>query len=232
MFGTGTSLDTARLKKVLAENLKVDRRLIQAVCLGEHGESSMIPFSSITIGQKPFYEYIGQHPELQINTNEHRILPVSAYLEGEYGKNGLHIGVPVVISANGIEQMIELGLDDAEAALFDDSCNFAGMAAGLMTGILQTKLKIYSILASILTMTSLYTANLGVMGSKSNVSLLGQNIIFIKFMELLSLQKSRSQTIVSVIVCLFVIVSISIFFRTRTGLAIFKGTDNNDDDYA
>jgi len=46
-----------------------------------------------------------------------KIMPVSAYLEGEYGVNGLFIGVPVVLGANGMEKIIEVDLtaDEKEA---------------------------------------------------------------------------------------------------------------------
>ena len=104
----------------------------------------------------------------------------------------------------------------------------AGMLAGIVTGILQTQLKIHPILASILTMTSLYTVNLAVMGGKSNLSLLGKETVFTKFMELFSLQKSRSQTIVSIFICVLVIFVICVFFKTRTGLAIRATGDNED----
>ena len=47
-----------------------------------------------------------------------RILPACAYLEGEYGINGLCVGVPVKLGANGLEQVIEITLtDDEKAAL-------------------------------------------------------------------------------------------------------------------
>ena len=51
-FGTGTLLDTARLIRILSEQTGVPRVDIQAVALGEHGDSSMIPFSSTRIQGK------------------------------------------------------------------------------------------------------------------------------------------------------------------------------------
>ncbi len=50
-------------------------------------------------------------------------LPCAAYLEGEYGINGIFMGVPVVLGANGIEKIVELKLDDAEAALVRTSAD-------------------------------------------------------------------------------------------------------------
>jgi malate dehydrogenase len=45
-----------------------------------------------------------------------RILPCAAYLEGEYGVNGIFFGVPCVLGANGIEKIVELELTDEEKA--------------------------------------------------------------------------------------------------------------------
>jgi len=46
-----------------------------------------------------------------------RVLPCSALLEGQYGVNGLFLGVPVVIGAGGVERILELELNDAEKAM-------------------------------------------------------------------------------------------------------------------
>ncbi len=48
--------------------------------------------------------------------NRQRILPCAAYLEGEYGLNGMYVGVPVKLGRNGIEKVIELKLTDKELA--------------------------------------------------------------------------------------------------------------------
>lgn len=50
-----------------------------------------------------------------------KIFPCSALLEGEYGQNGLAIGVPCVLGKNGIEQIVSIELDDAEKAKFAES---------------------------------------------------------------------------------------------------------------
>jgi malate dehydrogenase len=46
--------------------------------------------------------------------DEKRVLPCTAYLEGEYGIDGLYMGVPVKLGSTGIEQIYEVDLDDAE----------------------------------------------------------------------------------------------------------------------
>ena len=52
-----------------------------------------------------------------------KILPCAAYLEGEYGINGLYVGVPVKLGANGIEQIIEIKLTAAEQAALNKSAD-------------------------------------------------------------------------------------------------------------
>lgn len=54
-FGTGTLLDTARLVRCISQGAGVDRRSVSAFCLGEHGDSSMVPFSAVTVGGVPFH---------------------------------------------------------------------------------------------------------------------------------------------------------------------------------
>ena len=49
------------------------------------------------------------------------VLPAAAYLEGEYGVQGLYAGVPVVIGGNGVEKVIEIDLTPAEKAAFQSS---------------------------------------------------------------------------------------------------------------
>ena len=45
-----------------------------------------------------------------------RILPCAAYLQGEYGIDGLFVGVPVVLGNGGMEKVIEISLTDGEKA--------------------------------------------------------------------------------------------------------------------
>jgi len=53
--------------------------------------------------------------------NENRIFPVCALLNGEYGLHDIYLGVPVKLGKNGIEQIIELKLNEAEKALLSSS---------------------------------------------------------------------------------------------------------------
>ncbi len=53
--------------------------------------------------------------------DQKRVLPCAAYLDGQYGLDGMYVGVPTVIGAGGIEKIVEIKLDKAERAMFDKS---------------------------------------------------------------------------------------------------------------
>lgn len=53
--------------------------------------------------------------------DQRRVLPTIAYLEGEYGYDGIYLGVPTILGGNGIEKVIELELTEEEKAALDKS---------------------------------------------------------------------------------------------------------------
>ena len=53
--------------------------------------------------------------------DKRRLMPCAAYLQGEYGVNGLYVGVPVIIGAGGVERVMEIKLDAAERQMFEKS---------------------------------------------------------------------------------------------------------------
>lgn len=63
IIGTGTCLDSIRLKSILARESGIDHKSIQAYMLGEHGESQMIPWSAVSFGAKPLSELQQAQPE-------------------------------------------------------------------------------------------------------------------------------------------------------------------------
>ncbi|MBV8078998.1 MAG: malate dehydrogenase [Actinobacteria bacterium] len=65
--------------------------------------------------------------------DEKRILPCTAYLQGEYGIDGLYLGVPVKLGAGGIEQIVELDLDEAERAALDRSAAAVREVVGVLS---------------------------------------------------------------------------------------------------
>ena len=50
-----------------------------------------------------------------------RVLPCAAYVDGAYGLDGLYVGVPVVLGANGVEKIVEIALNEDEQKMFDHS---------------------------------------------------------------------------------------------------------------
>jgi malate dehydrogenase len=55
--------------------------------------------------------------------DEKRLLPVCAYLQGEFGIKGYYVGVPAVLGSTGVEKVIEFALDKDEQTLLDNSVN-------------------------------------------------------------------------------------------------------------
>jgi malate dehydrogenase len=53
--------------------------------------------------------------------DQKRVLPCTAYLEGEYGIDDLYMGVPVLLGAGGIEKVFELDLSEQERRWFEES---------------------------------------------------------------------------------------------------------------
>ena len=53
--------------------------------------------------------------------DQKRLLPCAAYVDGAYGLNGMYVGVPTIIGAGGIEQIVEIKLNKDEQAMFDKS---------------------------------------------------------------------------------------------------------------
>ncbi len=55
--------------------------------------------------------------------DKRRVLPCAAHLDGQYGIDGLFIGVPVVIGAGGVEKVLEVEFNGDEKAMFEKSVN-------------------------------------------------------------------------------------------------------------
>jgi Malate/lactate dehydrogenases len=68
-----------------------------------------------------------------IMLDEKRVLPCTAYLEGEYGIEGLYMGVPVKLGAAGIEQIVELDLSADETDALKKSADAVRDVVGVLT---------------------------------------------------------------------------------------------------
>ena len=67
-----------------------------------------------------------------IACDQKKIFPCSVLLEGEYGLNDLCIGVPVVLGANGIEEIVEIALSEAEKSHMIESAEGVSKTNGLL----------------------------------------------------------------------------------------------------
>lgn len=161
VIGTGTSVDSARLKNFIGNLLNVDPRSVQGYSMGEHGDSQMVPWSHVTVGGKSFYEILKDNKDrvgnvdlddLVLETakagwevynrkgttyygiataavgiikaimyNENKILPVSTLLDGEYGEHDVFCGVPAVLNADGVKEVVEIHMREDELEKFKKS---------------------------------------------------------------------------------------------------------------
>ncbi len=106
----------------------------------------------------------------------------------------------------------------------------AGIASGFITAFLQTKMGINSLLAGIIVNTALYSVNIAVMGNSSILNLNKSDTVFTKALDLLRKTPFMEQykLIVALLAVIIVGVLLSLFLRTKLGLAI-RATGNNPD---
>ena len=102
----------------------------------------------------------------------------------------------------------------------------AGMTAGAITGLMHTKMRIAGLLASILTMTALYSVNLRIMG-RPNIPLLRQPTVFTNLSDWGFNHPLQALIVFAVLVCLVKLL-IDWFLSTQIGLAIRATGDNSD----
>ncbi|MEF9960617.1 MAG: ABC transporter permease [Niameybacter sp.] len=102
----------------------------------------------------------------------------------------------------------------------------AGALAGVVTALLQTKLRVQPILAGILTMTGLYTINISVMGGKPNLALANVETLFSQTNSILG--KQWRGTVVGLIISVVIIAGIVMFLHTQVGLSIRATGDNEE----
>ncbi|MBN2044485.1 MAG: L-lactate dehydrogenase [Anaerolineales bacterium] len=114
VIGTGTSLDTARLRSLLGKHLGIDPAHVHAYVLGEHGDSEVIPFSPVTIGAIPLVEFCAQWDLcLDPETMQHMDYQVRhAAYEIIEGKGSTYYGV-----GSAIARIVEVILGNQRAIL-------------------------------------------------------------------------------------------------------------------
>lgn len=72
-----------------------------------------------------------------ILNDQKKLIPCSVYVEGEYGQNDICIGVPCIIGKNGVEEIVDIKLNDAEKALFAKSADAVRSMNDALKSILE-----------------------------------------------------------------------------------------------
>lgn len=156
VIGSGTVLDTARLKQLMGEYLGVDSRNVHTFVIGEHGDSELPVWSGANISGINLTDYFQMCNTCQglecldkmfqsvrdaaykiieakgatyyaiaqavlritesIMRDEKSVLTVSTYLNGHYGLYDVCLGVPAVVGAEGILQVLDIPLSEDELA--------------------------------------------------------------------------------------------------------------------
>ena len=126
----------------------------------------------------------------------------------------------IVMGAAIVAKLITGGVNPIIATV----CAFAGGLAGIVTGLLNTKLKIPSLLAGILTMIALYSVNIRIMG-KANITLLKSETVF-TMVETIGLKGNTGVIIVAVVIKAAIAAALYWFFGTELGCAVRATGDN------
>ena len=150
VIGTGTTLDTARLRFLISERLKINSKNIHGYILGEHGDSEFPSWSNSSVGAVEIPRFLSRG-ELDIMTDKVRSAAqeiikakgatyygigmvlarlTNAILDDEnsiftvssYNQNSdLYIGYPTIIGKSGVVGYVPLTLNDEEKKAFDNS---------------------------------------------------------------------------------------------------------------
>ncbi len=160
VLGSGTVLDTSRLRYLLSKKLEVDSKNIHAFIIGEHGDSELAVWSNADIAgihienyckniadsyninleeileevrnsayhiiEKKGSTFYGVAMAVKritqaIIRDEYSILPVSHFLNGEYGIKDICLGIPAVICREGVKKIIPITLNEKEKTYLNKS---------------------------------------------------------------------------------------------------------------
>ena len=150
VLGSGTSLDTARLRYLIGEKINVNPKNVHAYVVGEHGDSEFVPWSNATIGLQNIKDFIAEN-ELKDISEEVRnaayeiierkgntsygigvclVRITNAILGDEniiisvsaYDKeNDVYVSTPTIINKKGVREKIFINLNEEETRKMDES---------------------------------------------------------------------------------------------------------------
>ena len=150
VIGSGTTLDTARLKHLLGQHLNINSRNIHAYVMGEHGDSEMIPWSKATIGVKYISDYLTEEQmkafQIEVRDSAYDIIKkkgntsygigvclltiTNSILNNDsailtlstYDKeNDIYISIPTIMNRTGVRERIAVDFNKKEQKEFDHS---------------------------------------------------------------------------------------------------------------
>ena len=150
VIGSGTSLDTARLRYIVGEKLNVNPKNVHAYVIGEHGDSEFIPWSNASIGLQNIKNFFSSKElseiEDHVRTSAYEIINrkgatyygigmtlvriTNAILGNENlilplsvydEKNDVYIGLPAILNSEGAKRRIHLKLTKEEEEKLNNS---------------------------------------------------------------------------------------------------------------
>lgn len=160
VMGTGTLLDSNRLRHQIARRMMVAPAFVEAMVLGEHGDSSFAALSLARVGGMRIdrdIERSAVEPAVReaasriiegkgytsfgvataivriceaVVRDERAVLPVSTLMTGQYGIEGLYLSLPCVIGREGVSRVLEPELDAGEVAALRASAGILRDALG------------------------------------------------------------------------------------------------------
>lgn len=152
VVGSGTSLDTARLRYMLGEQLHVNPKNIHAYVVGEHGDSEFVPWNCATVGPEPLRNYLNddilEKIHISVRDAAYEIINrkgatyygigmcltriTNAILNNEcsiitvstlHKSSGIFIGQPAILNKSGVKGIAKLSLTYDEQEKFEHSIN-------------------------------------------------------------------------------------------------------------
>lgn len=150
VIGSGTSLDTARLRFMIGDKLKVNPKNVHAYVIGEHGDSEFIPWSNVNIGLQNIHNFLKENEfeqiEEEVKKAAYEIIEkkgatyygigmclvriTNAILDDEntiltvstYDKeNNVFVGLPTILNKKGVEEKIYVNLNEEETEKLKNS---------------------------------------------------------------------------------------------------------------
>ena len=152
VIGSGTTLDTSRLRFILSEKTGVNPKNIEAYVIGEHGDSEFVPWSNVNIAYKKISDILNSDElnkiEEEVRTSAYTIIEkkgataygigmclvkiTNAILENKNSilpvsswdnTNRVCISTPAIVGSSGVREKIFIPLSDEEAAKLTNSIN-------------------------------------------------------------------------------------------------------------